>query len=119
MTTTPFDCDQPEDTAEDIETTKSLLLSLLRVKDKKGEGHCFPWSSEKEIKELSKEGLVYLNRQTENGIYAKLTDLGRAIRDYPVDAETKPKATLPPKEPTMRDLLRQGFVAVAEDSGNG
>lgn len=115
MTTNPLGFDQPENFLDDPETTKGLILGVLQAKEKLGdfEAHGFPWASEKEVKELSKEGLIYLNRQTERGIYAKLTDAGRVtawVEYAPANSEPKQeKNSLPPKAPTMRDLLMKGF----------
>lgn len=103
----------PAENPFDFEQTKALLLGVLQAKESNGnyDAHCFPWTSEKEIKSLSKEGLVYLNRQTEKGIYAKLTDEGRIANwvDYNEDVPA-PRSPLPPKSLTMRELLIQGFT---------
>lgn len=113
MTTNPIGNFLPENSPFEFEQTKALLLGVLQAKEKNGnyDAHCFPWASEKEIKSLSKEGLVYLNRQTEKGIYAKLTDEGRITNwvEYNEDVPA-PRNPLPPKAPTMRELLMQGFA---------
>jgi hypothetical protein len=115
MTTNPLGFFPPENFSDDPETTKGMLLGVLQAWEKNGnfEAHGFPWASEKEVRELSKEGLIYLNRQTDRAIYAKLTDAGRVTAwiEYssPGNENKTEKVTLPPKARTMRELLVQGM----------
>ena len=123
MQTNPTGFSPSEDTIDDHEATKAIILSVLHAKEKNEnfDAHGFPWESEKEVRELSREGLVYLNRQTANGIYAKLTDRGRKTSwvDYasPGSQETVKKSPLPPKARTMREILLEGWSE--EGRGDG
>lgn len=123
MTTNPNGFSPSEDAIDDHEATKAIILGVLHAKEKNDDfdAHGFPWESEKEVRELSREGLVYLNRQTANGIYAKLTDLGRntSWSDYasPGSQDAVKKPSLPPKARTMREILLDGWSEEGSEDG--
>lgn len=121
MTNQPALLDARDTRLSNPDTIKGMILGVLQTQEDKGEfgAHAFPWTSEKEMKELNREGLIYLNRQTEKGIYAKLTEAGRQV-DWmayvsPWNKGKHKRKPLPRKDFTMRELLAQGMKEVADN----
>lgn len=102
------------------DSSKGMILGVLHAKEKQGnfDAHGFPWASEKEVKELHHEGLLYLNRQTSKGIYAKLTPKGRSVDwteyESPWNLGRSKRNPLAPKALTMRELLIKGMKEVQD-----